>query len=379
MTGLNLRIAVASVPPIVDDLQAELGLSATAAGFLTTAPVLCFGLLAPAAPLLARRVGAELVVLLALLPIFVGVLVRSAGSTAALFAGTILAGAGVAIANVIVPSVVKGRFNRSGAITGVYVATLTIGAALAAGLTVPLERRFGWQAALAAWALPAAVAAAVVAAGVVQAGASMTGRGEEGGARRLLRDPIAWQVTAYMGLQSLVFYAALAWLPSILRDEGYGAASAGTLLALFALGGAPASLAVPMLATRMPDQRLLAAGVAALEGAAVAGLLLAPGGAVAWILLFALGQGGGIGIALMLMVLRAPDARRAGQLSGMAQSIGYCVAAVGPWLLGALYDRTHDWDDVLGVMLLLTAVLAGVALAAGRARMVCERAGQTAG
>jgi CP family cyanate transporter-like MFS transporter len=180
-----------------------------------------------------------------LLPILAGVLLRAAGSTAALFAGTILAGAGVAIANVIVPSVVKGRFRQSGAITGVYVATLTIGAALAAGLTVPLERRFGWQPALAIWAVPAAVAAAVVAAGVIHAGASMTARGEQGGARRLLRDPIAWQVTAYMGLQSLVFYAALAWLPSILRDEGYGAASAGTLLALFALGGAPASLAVP--------------------------------------------------------------------------------------------------------------------------------------
>jgi CP family cyanate transporter-like MFS transporter len=372
LTGLNLRIAVASVPPLVGEIQSDLALSATAAGFLTAAPVLCFGLLAPVAPVLARRFGGERVMLLALVPIVVGVAARGEGSTAALFAGTVLAGAGVAVANVIVPAVVKGCFRRSGAITGVYLAMLTTGAALAAGLTVPLERRFGWEAALALWALPAAVAAAVVAASVLGARASATARGESGGARRLLRDPLAWQVTAYMGLQSLVFYAALAWLPSILREDGYDAASAGTLLAVFALGGAPASLAVPPLAARLRDQRALAVAVVALEAFAVAGLLIAPGAALVWVLVFALGQGGTLGVAFMLMVLRAPDARRAGQLSGIAQTVGYCIAAVGPWLLGALYDATGDWDDVLVALLLISAPLAVAGLAAGRPRTVAH-------
>lgn len=358
------------MPPIVEEIQRDVGLSATAAGFLTAAPVLCFGLLAPTAPILARRFGAERVMFLALLPIVVGVAARAAGSEAALFAGTLLAGAGVAVANVIVPSVVKGRFRRSGAITGVYLATLTAGVALAAGLTVPLERRVGWEAALALWAVPAAVAALVVGAAVFRAGGSLTARGEPGGGRRLLRDPVAWQVTGYMGLQSLVFYAALAWLPSILRDDGYSAASAGTLLAVFALAGVPGSLAVPVLATRVRDQRFLAVAVTALEAVAVIGLLVAPGAAVVWVVSFALGQGGALGLALMLMVLRAPDARRAAQLSGMAQAIGYCVAATGPWLLGALYDWTGDWDDVLVALLLLTVPLVAVGVAAGRARLV---------
>jgi MFS transporter, CP family, cyanate transporter len=361
------------VPPIVDDLQRELDLSATAAGFLTAAPVLCFGLLAPLAPMLARRVGAERVVLLALLPILAGVLGRAAGSSAALFAGTIVAGAGVAVANVIVPSVVKGRFRRSGAITGVYVATLTVGAALAAGLTVPLERSLGWQGALAVWAFPAAVAVAVVSAAVLRRGASPTARGEAGNARRLLGDVRAWQVTLYMGLQSLVFYAGLAWLPSILRADGYGAGSAGTLLALFALGGAPASLLVPVLAGRMHDQRLLAVAVTALEAVAILGLVVAPGAAVAWVLLFALGQGGAISLALMLMVLRAPDSRRAAELSAMAQSIGYTMAAAGPFLLGAFYDATGEWDPPLLALLALTVPLAAVGIAAGRAGTVRPR------
>jgi MFS transporter, CP family, cyanate transporter len=142
------------------------------------------------------------------------------------------------------------------------------------------------------------------------------------------------------------------------------------LLALYALGGVPASLAVPVLATRMGDQRLLAAAVTALEAVALLGLLLAPGAAVLWVLLFALGQGGAISLALMLMVLRAPDAPRAAELSGMAQAIGYSLAALGPFLLGALYDSTGNWDAPLVALLALTAPLAAVGLAAGRARTV---------
>jgi MFS transporter, CP family, cyanate transporter len=371
LTGLNLRIAVASIPPIIDELRSDLGMSATAAGLLTAAPVLCFGVLAPAAPMLARRFGAERALLLALVPLFVGVLGRAAGSTFALFAGTLLAGAGVAAANVLVPTVVKGRFERRlGWITGVYVATLTGGAALAAGLTVPLERSLGWEAALALWAVPAAIAVIVLALAVLPDRAAATGRGGEGGARRLLGDSLAWQVTLYMGLQSLVFYAALAWLPSILRDSGFSAENAGALLALFALGGIPGSLAVPVLATRMRDQRLLAAGVTVLEAVALLGLLVAPDAALAWVALFALGQGGAISLALTLMVLRAPDPRRAAELSGMAQAIGYSIAALGPLAVGALHDWSGDWRLPLAALLLTTAPLLAVGVGAGRARVV---------
>jgi MFS transporter, CP family, cyanate transporter len=371
LTGLNLRIAVASIPPIVDELRSDLGMSATAAGLLTATPVLCFGVLAPVAPMLARRFGAERALLLALIPLFVGVLGRAVGSTFALFAGTLLAGAGVASANVLVPSVVKGQFGRRvGGITGVYVATLTGGAALAAGLTVPLERALGWEAALALWAVPAAIAVVVLALAVLPDRAAATGRGGGGGARQLLGDPLAWQVTLYMGLQSFVFYAALAWLPSILRDDGFSAETAGTLLALYALGGIPGALVVPVLATRMRDQRLLATGVTVLEAVALLGLLVAPDAALAWVVLFALGQGGAISLALTLMVLRAPDPRRAAELSGMAQAIGYSIAALGPLAVGALHDWSGDWSLPLAALLVTTAPLLAVGVGAGRARVV---------
>jgi CP family cyanate transporter-like MFS transporter len=206
----------------------------------------------------------------------------------------------------------------------------------------------------------------VVALAVLGPSGSETARGGVGDARRLLGDRRAWQVTLYMGLQSLVFYAGLAWLPSVLRADGYGAASAGTLLALYSVGGVPASLAVPVIATRLRDQRVLAVVLTALEATAILGLVTAPGAAPLWVLLFAFGQGGAIALALMLMVLRAPDPRRAGELSGMAQSIGYTMAAAGPFLLGALYDATGRWDPPLLALLALTVPLAAFGVAAGR-------------
>jgi MFS transporter, CP family, cyanate transporter len=214
------------------------------------------------------------------------------------------------------------------------------------------------------------VAAAVLGTAVERDDGRLTARGGPGDARALLGDALAWQVTVYMGLQSLVFYVALTWLPSILRDEGYGAGEAGALLALFALLGVPSSLVIPILATRMRDQRALAVGVAAAEAVAVVGLLSAPGAAALWVALFAVGQGGAFSLALTLMVLRAPDARRAAELSGMAQAIGYSLAAAGPLAVGALHDWRGDWDVPLAALLLMIVPLLAAGVAAGRARTV---------
>jgi MFS transporter, CP family, cyanate transporter len=373
LAGLNLRIAVASVPPVIDEVADDLDLSSAAAGLLTSAPILCFGLLAPVAPLLARRLGAERVLLLALVPLAAGTLVRGESSAVALFAGTLLAGAAIAVANVVVPSIVKGRYARSeGRLMGLYVAALGAGAALAAGLTVPLGRALGagWEAGLAVWALPAAAAAAVLGVAVARDHGRLTARGGPGDVSTLLGEGLAWQVTLFFGLQSIVFYVALTWLPSILREDGYGAGAAGALLALFALGGIPASLVLPILAARMRDQRALAVGVAAIEAVAVVGLLAAPGAAAVWVTLFALGQGGAFSLALTLIVLRAPDSTRAAELSGMAQAIGYSLAAFGPLAAGALHDWSGGWDTPLVALLLTTVPLLAAGVAAGRARTV---------
>jgi MFS transporter, CP family, cyanate transporter len=379
LTAVSLRTPVGSVPPLVDEITRELDLSAAAAGLLTTTPVLCFGLLAPLGPVLARRIGAERALVVALVPIVVGLSLRGVVSTPALFAGTLLVGAGIAIGNVVVPAVLKGRFERGvGAATGFYAAALAGGAALAAGLTVPLQRALdtGWAAALAVWALPAAVAIALLAGALHLDRTTVTARGGVGGARALLGDRTAWQVTTFMGLQSLLFYSGLAWLPSILRDSGYSPEAAGGLLALYAVGGVPASLLAPLLATRMRTQGGLTVLATTALAAGFAGLLFAPEAAVVWIALLACAQGGALGLALTLIVLRSPDAARAAELSGMAHTIGYGLAAVGPLAVGVLHDASDGWSLPLAVLLGLTVPLLAAGLGAGRDRFVAE-AGDT--
>jgi CP family cyanate transporter-like MFS transporter len=371
VTGFNLRIAVASVPPLLDDIQRRLGMSSALAGLLTSLPVLCFGLGALAAAPLARRLGGEAALLAALLPICVGTALRAAGSTGALFAGTIFAGAGVAVGNVLVPAVVKGRFrDRIGPLMGAYTAVLGLGAALAGGLAVPLADAFGWRGSLAVWTIPAVLVVAVMTAALARDRSTATVRGGVGDARALLRSPLAWHVTLFFAVQSAMFYSGLTWLPSILRDNGFSPSTAGALNSVYALLGIPASLAAPILATRLRDQQALIAGFGAFELAAVLGLLLAPRAAALWVPLFALGQGGCFALALTLMVLRAPDAKRSAELSGMAQAIGYSIAALGPLVVGVLHDVEGGWTAPLLFLLALTVPLAATGLAAARDRLV---------
>jgi cyanate transporter len=371
LTGFNLRIAVASIPPLLDDLERILGFSSTAGGLLTSIPVLCFGLGAVGAAPLARRLGGERAILVSLVPILAGTALRAAGSTGALFAGTILAGAGVAIGNVIVPAVIKGRFpTRIGLLMGVYTGLLSAGAALAGGLAVPLSHAFGWQWSLAVWALPAALAIAVVAAAILRDESPGTVRGGVGDARALLRSRLAWQVTLFFAIQSAIFYSGLAWLPSILQDDGFSETAAGALSSVYALVGVPASLVAPVLATRFRDQRALVVAFGVLQPIAVAGLIAAPDAAALWVPIYALGQGGAFALALTLMVLRAPDARRSAELSGMAQAFGYCIAALGPLVVGVLHDTTDGWDAPLVFLLCLAVPMLLAGVGAGRARLV---------
>jgi len=373
LTGFNLRIAVASVPPLLSDLEHDPGMSPTVAGLLTSLPVLCFGVLALVAPAVVRRLGGAATLMLVLVAISAGVLVRAAGSTGALFAGTALAGAAIAVGNVVVPTVIKASFPaRVGLLMGLYTAMLSVGAALAGGLSVPAEHAVGWRATLAVWSVPAVLALVVVVPAAVRVRANSVDR-LGGEMRTLLGDRLAWQVTLFFGLQSAVFYTGLAWLPSILRTEGYGAAAAGALLSLYAIGGVPASLATPVLATRLRDQRRLALGAVLLEAVAIAGLVALPGAAPGWVALLAIGQGASFSLALTLVVLRSPDARRAAELSGMAQAIGYGIAALGPFVAGALHDREGSWTASLLLLLALCVPMAAAGAGAGRARVVSAR------
>ena len=380
--SLNLRLATSAIAPLLPTIQRDTGLSASTAGLLATIPLLCFGALAPLAPRLARRFGAERVISLALLVLVASILLRSAPGIAALFCGTLLLGAAVTCGNVLSPGVIKRRFERrTGPVLALYSTGITVGATLGVGLTVPLMHLtgWGWRATLALWAVGAAVALLMWLPQVRRDRADDADSSLPR-ARQFYRDPLAWQVTAFFGLESLVYNAAATWLPSLFVAHGVSQSGAGLLLAIVNLIGMVTTFAFPILAARRPTQRGLVIVTTALIAASFTGLLVAPvGGALVWMVLFGLGQGAGLGLALSFILLRSADAGHATELSGMAQTFGYLLSALGPVGLGVIYDLSGGWTWPLVVLLVLLAPSLAAGLGASRDRLVLPHARRVAG
>ncbi len=371
LVAANLRPALTSVAPLIGQIRADTDMSNGVAGLLTTLPLLTFGALSPVAPRLARRFGMEHALLVSLLLLAAGILLRSAGAVWALFLGTAVLGAAIAVGNVLLPGLVKREFpGRAGLMTSAYSTALGISAALAAGASVPLAQLtgMGWRGSLALWALPALLA---VVAWVPQARRSDQPENASSriphGVSGLWRSPLAWQVTLFMGLQSLAYYVALTWLPEILQEEGMSAARAGWMLALAQAVAIVTMFLAPVIAGRRPSQRGVVVAAVALSGAGTFGLLVAGSTAsTLWVVLLGLGQGACFSLALTFFALRAPDSEHAAALSGMAQSVGYLLAAAGPSLFGVLRDATHAWKVPLALLLAITVCLLIAGLGAAR-------------
>lgn len=369
LLAFNLRAAIAGLAPLLPDVRLDLGLGSGTAGLLTTLPVLCFGLLSPAAALLGGRIGVERALLVAMLGIVVGSLVRTAPGIWWMITGTVLIGAGITVGNVLVPSVVKQDFpQRQGSVTAATTAALTGGAALAAAVTAPLAHGgWGWRGALLVVGAPAAVAAALWLPQLRRRHVAPT---LARNVTALLRSPVTWALAAFMGMQSLTYYAMLAWLPTLLRDEGVSAADAGWALALFNLLGIATAVLTPAVATRLRDQRGIGLLVCATWAVCLLGLLGAPPLYLLWATLGGLAQGAGIGLALALLVLRARTPESARDLSGTVQSVGYLLGATGPLLVGLLRDGSGGWVLPLSALCVAVVVMTVAALAAGRDRQV---------
>jgi CP family cyanate transporter-like MFS transporter len=373
--ALNQRPAVVSVSPVLGDLRADTGLSAAMAGLLTTVPVLCFGAFAPLAPRLGRRLGLESAVALSLLLLAAGIALRLLPPVALLYAGSFVAGAAIAVANVLLPAYVKREFPRPGPVMGLYSASLNVGAAAGAALTVPLAAALGvgWRAGLGLW-LALALAALVLWLAVAGTGRADRAAGPEvvsAGSWSLLRQPLARQVTAYLGLQSVQFYSVAAWLPTLLADSGVPVGEGGWLLGLANLVGAAGALAAPAQAGRMRTQRPLVAAVLVAYAVGLGGLLVSPGtGTIVWVLAFGLAQGSGFALALTLIVLRSPTPLTAARLGGVAQCLGYLLAAVGPPVLGGLHDLSGGWAWPMALLLVLLAPMVWAGWGAARDAVV---------
>lgn len=368
LVALNLRPTLAGFGPLLSQIQDELRVSATTVSLLTTIPLLCFGVLAPLAAWLTRHRSTETVILGCLGLIAVGALFRVGPNLPWILLGTLLVGSGIAVINVLLPGLVKRQFPaRVGVMMGLYTFCVVGGAALASGLSVPLRTALGgaWRPALGVWAGLALI-------GVVAWLPAVLGRPTRtGGPPRpvpsVWKNPAALAVTLFMGLQSLVFYAWLTWLPKVLQDHGSTLADSGTLLALGNLIQLPFTFAVPVWASRSRDQRWIVVGTSLLVAAGLLGLLLFPAAPpLPWVLLLGAGCGGTFSLALILIVQRAQTPAQVAPLSALAQGVGYLLAASGPFVFGALHDRTRQWTAPLWFLVACTALVLVSGLRAAR-------------
>jgi CP family cyanate transporter-like MFS transporter len=380
--GFNLRAAITSLPPLFPDLQARLHLSSAVLSLLAATPVIFFGAAAAFAAWLNRRFGEEVVLLAALGVLTAGLLLRGADPAIMLFPGTALAAGAIAILNVLLSSMIKRRSpERAGFLIGIYLTALCVGAIIASLLSVPLYHASGGSVrlALGLWAAPAALATLLWLPQLrYRAAAAGRAAATPAPARiKVYRYALAWQVMAFMGFQSLLYYAALSWLPTIFQDRGTSAVTAGNLLALMGVGNLAAALVVPMLAHRAPDQRPLVVPSMAAMGVGLAGSLWAPvGGAWLWVLVLGLGQGACLALAIFFMMARAPDPGAAASLSAFAQSAGYLVASAGPLELGLLHTATGSWNIPLALLLVLCGCGLVVGIFAARPLVLTLRGNQ---
>ncbi|BAL87544.1 putative MFS transporter [Actinoplanes missouriensis 431] len=394
LVALCLRPAITAVGPLLPQISVDEHLGEAAQGLLGALPLLAFALVSPQVHRLARRLGTERAVLVALLVLAAGGVVRSYAGDGGLWVGTVVIGCAIAVGNVLVPVIVKRDYaaNVSRA-TGYYTACITLAAATASALAVPIAGLASWRLALSVWSLlalliaaiwlprtrPRTAAARAAATGPAGAGAGQAGAAEAGaagadsaaaeaGAAALAgvsvwRQPRAWLITAFMGLQSTTFYVLVTWLPTVEIDGGVSERTAGLHLFLFQGMGIIGGLTIPFL-LRHPRHRSLGAVVASLPVLlAIIGLLTAPALAVLWAAIAGLGQGAALVTALTLISLGGRDHAETTRLSGMAQSLGYLLAASGPFLAGLLAEQTGNWT----ASLFLVAAFALLQITAGAA------------
>lgn len=362
LVAINMRAAITSVGPLIGMIRDGSGISNTIAGMLTTIPLLAFALLSPVIPSVARKLGLEATLLISLMVLTVGIWTRSIATPFTLLLGTAMLGSAIAAGNVLLPSLVKRDFpHQIGLMTGAYSSSMNLVAAVASGVSIPLAAQvgLGWQGSLGIWSL-----LSVAAAGLwvlqwrnrqVNTEVSVSRASDRGG---LLRSPIAWCITMFMGIQSLTFYVNISWLPEILQSQGLDPVAAGWMLSIMQFVSIPFSFIIPILAGRNPDQRTLLT-------VSVVSMFIGYGGLLAgwtslnllWIILIGIAGGANFSLSLIFFTLRTKTAEGAAAMSGMAQSFGYLLAAAGPLLIGLLHDLTSSWSIPL-LTLMVALVLA---------------------
>lgn len=379
--AFNLRPAITSVGPLIGTIRDDIGFANWSVALLTSLPLIAFAIMSPIAPKLANKFSNEMTLVIGLFVLIIGISLRSMSVVFLIFFGTLCIGLGIAICNVLLPSVIKEKFPAKVAImTSVYTTSMSIFATSASGLSIPLaeELNLGWQLALLVWAIPAVIGLIIwliiyknnrknTFDKQLKFFESKKGSG-------IWKSNLAWKVALFMGFQSLIFYVTISWLPELLMDEGMRKATAGYMLSYFQLLGIPISFIIPMIAVKMKSQRALVLAINLLYIIGISTLLLKPTFAfiIFAITLIGIASSANFALSLSFLAIRAKGAKDAAELSGMAQSIGYLLAAIGPIIIGYVYDITQAWTIPLIILVGITFVIIYVGMGAGQDKYVFD-------
>jgi len=377
LVGTNLRVPLTSVGALISFIRDDLAISNALAGFITTLPLLAFALISPFAPKIANRIGMEWTIALSLVVLFIGIVIRSLSGISFLFTGTLFIGLAIAMGNVLIPGIVKMNFPlKVGLMTGIYAIFMNVFGALGSGLSVPIASvgNLGWQGALGVWGILTMISLFVwlpqLRKRQNQKASVKTEKKEKS---NLWRSPLAWKVTLFMGGQSLTFYTLITWLPDILHSNGYNLNKAGWMVFLMQFALIPFTFIIPVIAEKMKNQVGLSVATALLFIIGFAGLLQGSSALVpVWVISLGIAGGSAFSLSMMFFTLRTKDGKEAAELSGMAQSFGYLLAAVGPVLVGALQDITGGWTIPLSLLIFLSIVLLIVGIGSGREGQVTD-------
>lgn len=373
LVAFCLRIIITGVGPLLPEITESLGLTGSSSGLLTTLPLLAFAIISPLAGGLGRRWGEGRTILIGLCLILLGTLLRSTAGVPGLFLGTAIMGVGTALGNVLLPAVVKAEYpSRVGQVTAYYTVAMVAAAAIALALNVPLSGTgLGWTGALLIWGITVVITGFIWRknASLRLGAAAMVET--DGKKKPIWKSGLAWCVTLYFGINSMIFYAVIGWLPTILQSSGMESGTAGIVTSLYQVVSLAPSLLVPTLAGKCRDQRgwLMLGSVLNIIG--IVTLMSSSAAAqIAATVILGLANGCAFSMGLALMGFRAKDAVDAARLSGFAQSVGYALAATGPLVVGWLHDLTPNWNIGLGYILFASVVALLAGLDAGREKTI---------
>lgn len=371
LVATNLRVPLTSVGALISFIRDDLGMSNALAGSITTLPLLAFALLSPFAPIIANRIGMEWTIALSLIILMIGFIIRSITGISFLFIGTLFIGLAIAIGNVLIPAIIKINFPlRIGLMTGLYAIFMNLFGALGSGLSAPIASlsNFNWQGALAIWVILTIITLIIWLPQLRTKRDNPQAEVKNEKKSNLLRSPLAWQITLFMGCQSLLFYTLITWLPDILLVNGFNSNTAGWIVFLMQFALIPATFIIPVIAERMKNQVGLSIFAASLFIIGFIGLLFQSNAFLmpVWAIMFGVASGSAFSLSMMFFTLRTKDGQEAAALSGMAQSIGYLLAAVGPVLVGALHDLTGGWTIPIAILAFIAVTILINGIAAGK-------------